>query len=210
MEDQMFVVPVPFAIEGAKMLQHTKWLLEEKEEDGSSLIAIDRERFHKLVTALRTTVANEYKLDKELTSYNDIWMHSDCHYSSIRGVSLMFDNSSIHFRALVTIVKGKREEYKKLVQEMSRAVEANEPGTLHYQFYLNRDETKCIVNEIYANSEATLAHINGVASQTILPKIHNVSRISTLEVYGNPSEELQKVLADVVSQAYIPFAGFSR
>jgi quinol monooxygenase YgiN len=122
----------------------------------------------------------------------------------------MFDNSSIHFRALVTIVKGKREEYKKLVREMSRTVEANEPGTLHYQFYLNRDETKCIVNEIYADSEATLAHINGVASQTILPKIHNVSRISRLEVYGNPSEELQKVLADVVLQTYIPFTGFSR
>jgi quinol monooxygenase YgiN len=122
----------------------------------------------------------------------------------------MFDNSSIHFRALVTIVKGKREEYKKMVQEMSRTVEANEPGTLHYQFYLNRDETKCIVNEIYANSEATIAHINGVASQTILPKIHNVSRISRIEVYGNPSEELQKVLADVVSQTYIPFTGFSR
>jgi quinol monooxygenase YgiN len=122
----------------------------------------------------------------------------------------MFDNSSIHFRALVTIVKGKREEYKKLVQEMSKTVEANEPGTLHYQFYLNKDETKCIVNEIYANSEATLAHINGVASQTILPKIHNVSRVSRLEVYGNPSEELQKVLADVVLQTYIPFTGFSR
>jgi quinol monooxygenase YgiN len=122
----------------------------------------------------------------------------------------MFDNSSIHFRALVTIVKGKREEYKKLVQEMCRAVEADEPGTLHYQFYLNRDETKCIVNEIYADSEATLAHINGVASQTILPKIHNVSRISRLEVYGSPSQELQKVLADVVLQTYIPFTGFSR
>jgi hypothetical protein len=72
LEDQMFVVPVPFSIEGAKMLQHTKWLLEEKEEDGSSLLAIDREKFHKLVTALKTAVANEYKLDKEQTSYNDI------------------------------------------------------------------------------------------------------------------------------------------
>lgn len=71
-EDQMFVVPVPFSIEGAKMLQHTKWLLEERDEDCSSLIAIDRERFHKLVTALRTAVANEYKLDKEQTSYNDL------------------------------------------------------------------------------------------------------------------------------------------
>jgi hypothetical protein len=73
LEDQMFICPVPFSIEGAKMLQHMKYLLEEKdEEDGSSLIAIDRERFHKLVTALRTAVANEYKLDKEQTSYNDI------------------------------------------------------------------------------------------------------------------------------------------
>ena len=54
------------------MLQHSKWLLDEREEDGSSLIQIDRERFHKLVTALRTAVANEYKLDKEITSFDDL------------------------------------------------------------------------------------------------------------------------------------------
>ena len=52
--------------------QHSKWLLDEREEDGSSLIQIDRERFHKLVTALRTAVANEYKLDKEITSFDDL------------------------------------------------------------------------------------------------------------------------------------------
>src|SRR5215203_6972705 len=98
----------------------------------------------------------------------------------------MSDNNNIHFRAEVTIEEGKIEEYKKLIQDMSRAVEANEPDTLHYQFYLNRAETKCIVNEIYASSEAALAHINGVASQTILPKVHSVSRISRLDVYGNP------------------------
>jgi hypothetical protein len=70
-EDRMFVVPVPFSVEGAKMLQHTKWLLEEKDEDGSSLIAI-HPSFDKLLTALRTAVANEYKLDKTETSYDDI------------------------------------------------------------------------------------------------------------------------------------------
>jgi hypothetical protein len=71
-EDKMFVVPVPFSVEGAKMLQHTKWLLDEKEEDGSSLIQIDGERFHKLVTALRTAVANEYKLQKDQSVFNDV------------------------------------------------------------------------------------------------------------------------------------------
>jgi hypothetical protein len=29
-EDRMFIVPVPFSTEDAKMLQHTKWLLEER------------------------------------------------------------------------------------------------------------------------------------------------------------------------------------
>jgi hypothetical protein len=67
----MIVVPVPFSVEGAKMLQHTKWLMEETEEDGSSLVAI-HPSFNKLLTALRTAVANEYKLQKEDTSFNDV------------------------------------------------------------------------------------------------------------------------------------------
>jgi hypothetical protein len=32
-EDRMFIVPVPVGTEGAKMLQHAKWLLEEREEE---------------------------------------------------------------------------------------------------------------------------------------------------------------------------------
>jgi hypothetical protein len=70
-EDRMFICPTPFSVEGAKMLQHTKWLLEEKDEDGSSLVAI-HPSFEKLLTALRTAVASEYKLDKQETTYNDI------------------------------------------------------------------------------------------------------------------------------------------
>ena len=67
----MIIVPVPFSVEGGHMLQHAKWLLEETEDDGSSLIAI-HPTFEKLITSLRTAVANEYKLQKEETSYDDI------------------------------------------------------------------------------------------------------------------------------------------
>jgi hypothetical protein len=70
-EDKMIVVPVPFSVEGAHMLQRAKSLMEETDEDGSSLIAIDK-RFDKLITGLRTAVANEYKLDKEVSSFNDL------------------------------------------------------------------------------------------------------------------------------------------
>jgi hypothetical protein len=48
----------------------------------------------------------------------------------------------MHIGAEFVIEEGKIEEYKKLVQDMSRVVETNEPGTMNYQFYLNRDETK--------------------------------------------------------------------
>ena len=69
------------------------------------------------------------------------------------------EHDQIHFRAEFTIEEGKIEEYKKLVQDMSRVVEANEPDTINYEFYLNKSETKCIVHETYANSEAgTCSH----------------------------------------------------
>jgi quinol monooxygenase YgiN len=119
-------------------------------------------------------------------------------------------HNQILFRAEFTIREGNIEEYKKLIQEMCRIVNANEPETIGYQFYLSGDETKCIVYETYANSEAALAHNNGVASQTILPKIFNVSRINRFEVYGNPNEELQKVLTSFNAERYNLFAGFSR
>ena len=120
------------------------------------------------------------------------------------------EHNQIHFRAEFTIEEGKIEEFKKLVQEMSRMVEANEPDTMVYQFYLNKDETKCIVHETYTNSEAVLAHNNSVASQTRLPKVFSVSRISRFDVYGNPSKELQKALTSFSPQTHNPFAGFSR
>ncbi|MDQ3835782.1 MAG: antibiotic biosynthesis monooxygenase [Thermoproteota archaeon] len=121
-------------------------------------------------------------------------------------------HNQIQFRAEFTIKEGKIEEYKKLVQDMSKVVEANEPDTIGYQFYLNSSETKCIVYETYTNSKAVFAHMNGIASQSILPKIFNVSHISRFEVYGNPSEELKKVLltSSFDPQTYNLFTGFIR
>ena len=120
------------------------------------------------------------------------------------------EQNQIHFRAEFTIEPGKIEEFKKLVQDMSRTVEANEPDTIDYQFYLNETETKCIVHETYVNSEAALVHNASVASQIILPKIFSVSKISRFDVYGNPSKKLQKLLASLHPQTYNLFTGFRR
>jgi quinol monooxygenase YgiN len=120
------------------------------------------------------------------------------------------NTNQINVRAEFNIEKGKIEEFKKLVQDMSRLVENNEPDTINYQFYLNTSETKCIVHETYTNSESVLAHVTGVASKTILPKIFNIAKLNKLDVYGNPSENLQKVLTGFNSQIFNLYTGFSR
>lgn len=58
--DYMQIVPVSFAQEGASMLVHCKNLLEHED----NLVAINL-KWEKLVTALRSCTAQEYKVDKE-------------------------------------------------------------------------------------------------------------------------------------------------
>jgi hypothetical protein len=64
----MKIVPVNFN-EHKAMLGHCKMLLEK---DGGR-IAINSDRFDKLITALRTALDNDGTLDKEATSHNDIF-----------------------------------------------------------------------------------------------------------------------------------------
>jgi hypothetical protein len=65
----MRIVPVNFNAEHKAMLGHCKIILEQ--DPGK--IAINPDRFDKLITSLRTAVDNDGTLDKEATSYNDVF-----------------------------------------------------------------------------------------------------------------------------------------
>jgi hypothetical protein len=65
----MKIIPVNFNKEHKAMLGHCKMIFEK---DGGR-IAINPDRFDKLITAVRTAVDNDGALDKEATSYNDIF-----------------------------------------------------------------------------------------------------------------------------------------
>jgi Terminase RNaseH-like domain len=65
----MRIVPVNFNKEHKAMLGHCKILMENE----GGRIAINPDKFDKLITALRTAVDNDGTLDKESTSYNDIF-----------------------------------------------------------------------------------------------------------------------------------------
>jgi hypothetical protein len=65
----MKVVPVNFNKEHKAMLGHCKMILENE----GGRIAINPDKFDKLITSLRSAVDNDGTLDKESTSYNDIF-----------------------------------------------------------------------------------------------------------------------------------------
>src|SRR5919202_2761079 len=65
----MRLVPVNFNSEHKVMLGHCKMILEHEPRK----IAINPDKFDKLITSLRTAVDNDGTLDKESTSYNDIF-----------------------------------------------------------------------------------------------------------------------------------------
>ena len=65
----MRIVPVSFSKEHKAMLGHCKMILEQ--DPGK--IAINPDKFDKLITSLRTAVDIDGTLDKEAISYNDIF-----------------------------------------------------------------------------------------------------------------------------------------
>lgn len=93
---------------------------------------------------------------------------------------------------------------------MSKQVEDNEPNTLEYRFYLNDDETRCMVHETYANSEAAIIHNDSIASKTTLPRILGISKINRLGVYGKPTNELHNLLMGIGAETFNLFTGFNR
>ena len=63
----MFVVPIAFNREQKSMLSHAKQLMEYD----NGRVAI-HPKFTKLITSLRTAVADKWSLDKEATSHDDL------------------------------------------------------------------------------------------------------------------------------------------
>jgi hypothetical protein len=69
LQENMFVIPIPFSKYHKEMLAHTKEMLEYR----NGYIAINS-KHTKLITALRTAVENgEGMLDKEATSHDDLF-----------------------------------------------------------------------------------------------------------------------------------------
>jgi len=68
-----------------------------------------------------------------------------------------------------------------------------ESTALQYDWFLSGDETKCVVRETYADSDAILAHMTNLGE--VLGKLAELGGGLEVEAFGDPSPELMEAAA---------------
>lgn len=112
----------------------------------------------------------------------------------------------IQITAKFKIHKGKLDEFKKIASDCVVAVAKNEKGkgSLQYDWFFSPDNSECIVHETYVDSNAVLTHMGNVGE--LLGQLLDMSDFE-LEIFGNPSEELQKAGAALNPKVYLFYQG---
>jgi quinol monooxygenase YgiN len=108
------------------------------------------------------------------------------------------------------IKRGKREEFEKVIKELSDAVRRSEPGARKYEWFIDQKGKSCVVIEAYNSSEAGIAHVKGQAIKRLFPQLLKLAKVSSFKVCGSPNDMLIKELADVDATLYQFITGFSR
>jgi quinol monooxygenase YgiN len=112
------------------------------------------------------------------------------------------------------IKPGRLDEFKRVAREVIDRVHAEEPGTRSYQWYLSANATRCHVHQWYADSAAFVAHAGGDVLADLLPKLLEVSTMSEITFFGDPSPEATRVLDRLARVTTVSksewFAGFTR
>lgn len=102
------------------------------------------------------------------------------------------------------IAPGNLTEFKQVAAE-ALELTIPEPGTLHYDWFFSEDETKCVVREIYADSDAMLAHLGNVGD--LLGRLIELGGGLDPEGFGSPSAELAEAIAPFNPTLYAHFQG---
>ncbi|MGD0663670.1 MAG: antibiotic biosynthesis monooxygenase [Syntrophorhabdales bacterium] len=118
-------------------------------------------------------------------------------------------SNSIFYTFEFAIKEGQLENFKTLVKEIVEATEANEPATTNYEFFISDDGSTCHNYERYTDSEAAVKHIVAVMTK-FSDRIDALAEPKRATVYGNPSDELRKMLSSMGAVFVKPIAGFAR
>ena len=103
-------------------------------------------------------------------------------------------NNNVYWLLELEIQAGRESDFRALMAEMVSATQANEPGTLNYEWSTSADGKLCHVYERYADSAATLIHL-GTFGARFASRFLQILKPVRLVVYGSPSAAVKDGLA---------------
>ena len=95
-------------------------------------------------------------------------------------------------------------EFKRLAGK-ALEITADDPGALQYDWFFNADESKCVIRETYADSDAVLTHLGLMGD--LLGQLIQVGGGIEIEVFGDPSDALLEAAAALQPTIYAFFQG---
>ena len=106
---------------------------------------------------------------------------------------------------------GALKTFEALMEEMVSGTSA-EPGTLAYEWYISRDGGTVHVFEIYANSEAVVAHhvSKGFMMENWAGRFMDCVNSTRCVVYGDPNPAAREILDRLGATYHSTWGGFSR
>ena len=94
----------------------------------------------------------------------------------------------------VSLPPERREELQALMEEMTTATRAEEPGCGLYDFYVSEDGTTCHILESYIDDAALLNHINRF-NRNFARRMFGIVTPTKMTVYGPASDAAREALA---------------
>lgn len=110
---------------------------------------------------------------------------------------------------VITFTVDQMDKFKPVVQKLVAATE-KEPGTLEYEYAVGDDQKTVDIFERYTNSHAAVVHVTENFGPNFSKDFLAVAKPARFVVYGVPTEELKKTLADFHPIYMTPFDGFTK
>ena len=108
----------------------------------------------------------------------------------------------------MTIEAGKVDEFKEKARAYTEAVQAGEPGTLEYQWWLSEDDSRGLLKETFDSSESILTHFGNVGPS--LPELLAIAPFTRFEIFGEVTDAAREALDPLGAKYFSHLVGFER
>ena len=112
--------------------------------------------------------------------------------------------SEFQLIASFSINDGMLDQFKAVAKECLEIVRQKDTGTTQYDWHIDEARNKCVVREEFVDAEAFVEHVENLGP--ILGKLGELTT-STIELFGDSSEETIESLKDANPSVYRFFEG---